>query len=457
MTPEEVARHHAERPGYELVDYAEVALPLFKIYVVASLLQHTPLPPVYEFVLRAVRLGIDDMDGVSACLGIPRGMVDETIKGLHGSEEVAFRTDSPDSVDRFVLTRKGERTTASLERVRPEQQTIPILFDGLIRRPIEPPAQTLLSGRQAEDMGYREIPPFPTRRVEVAAIDLAAAARVLARARAGEGRKDLLAIKSIDKRMRLHMPATALVFKQSDGDEVELLFASETRLLDEHNRAFERAEGAAKLRLLNEFIRPELTGPTSFARKVASIARAVEPKSDRGRRLSLPARTVVDPDSVEVLGVLDHPPLLWDAISTARERVVIISPWITAQVIDKRAIASLRKLLERGCRLSFGYGIDENRPAKPAPPDLVRLAAEFQGFELRDFGDTHEKILIKDSDYVVMGSFNWLSFRGDPKRPLRRERSVKINDAAYVEKEAAVLEARFRRAGRKVEDGCEGE
>lgn len=42
MTPEEVARHHAERPGYELVDYAEVALPLYKIYVVASLLQHTP-------------------------------------------------------------------------------------------------------------------------------------------------------------------------------------------------------------------------------------------------------------------------------------------------------------------------------------------------------------------------------------------------------------------------------
>jgi hypothetical protein len=55
MTPEETARYHADRPGYELIDFAEVGLPIFKIYMVASLLQHTPLAPIYEFVLRAVR------------------------------------------------------------------------------------------------------------------------------------------------------------------------------------------------------------------------------------------------------------------------------------------------------------------------------------------------------------------------------------------------------------------
>lgn len=458
MTPDEVARHHAERPGYELVDWSEVSLPVYKVYVVASLLQHTPLAPIYEFVLRAIRLGVDDMDGVSQCLGIPRAMVEETIKGLHASEEVAFVPDAAHGVDRFVLTRKGERTTQSLERIRPEQQTIPIFFDGLTRRPIEPPVQPLLSGRQAEDMGYREIPPLPATRIEVADIDLTQAARVLARARSGEGRKDLLAIKSVEKRMRLHMPAVALVFRQVDGEEVELSFASESRLLEDHNRAFEKAEGAAKLRLVNEFSRPELAGTDSLARRIAAVPAvnaAAEKSKGRAPRLTLSPRSSVPAEAVETLAVLDHPQLLWDAVATATKRVMIISPWITSQVVDRSAIGSIRKLLERGCNLLIGYGIDENRPARPVPPELVQLAAAFPQFELRDFGDTHEKVLIKDDDYIVVGSFNWLSFRGDPRRRLRREMSVKINDPAYVEKQFAKLEARFRRkakADRNVEE-----
>ena len=48
MSPEETARYHAARPGFELIDFAEVGLPIFKIYVVASLLLHTPLPPIFE-------------------------------------------------------------------------------------------------------------------------------------------------------------------------------------------------------------------------------------------------------------------------------------------------------------------------------------------------------------------------------------------------------------------------
>ena len=451
MTPEQVARHHAERPGYELVDWAEVTLPIYKVYVVASLLQHTPLSPIYEFVLRAIRLGVDDVDGVSACLGIPRALAEETIRGLHSSEEVAFRP-GPSDGDRFVLTRKGERTTTSLERIRPEQRTIPIFFDGLVRQPIDPPIQALLSGRQAEDMGFREIPPLPATQIEVADIDLPAAAKVLARARTGEGRRDLLAIKSVERRMRLHAPVLALVFKQVDGDEVELMFANETRLLDDHNRAFDRAQGAAKLRLLSEFTRPEVTGPSSLARKMASLASSTQQKPGKMGRPTLRLKPVVSTDALESLSVLEHPAVLWDALETARERVMIVTPWITSQVVDRRAIEIIRKLLERNCRLFVGYGIDEKRPSKPIPPELAELARRFPNFQLRDFGDTHEKILIKDDQYVVIGSFNWLSFKGDPKRRLRRERSLKVNDAVYVEKEFAPVEARFRRAaGRQTE------
>src|SRR5882757_2372820 len=90
MTPEETARYHADRPGFDLIDFAEVCLPVFKIYIVASLLLHSPLPPIFEFVLRCVRLGINTCDEIAACLGIPRRMVDQALKSLYRAEELAF-------------------------------------------------------------------------------------------------------------------------------------------------------------------------------------------------------------------------------------------------------------------------------------------------------------------------------------------------------------------------------
>lgn len=451
MTPEETARFHADRPGYELIDYAEVCLPIFKIYMVASLLQHTPLPPIYEFVLRTVRLGIDDPGGIAACLGIPVRMVQDTLRALHDTEEVVFKTGGTDDGDRFVLTRKGERTTSSLELIRPEQQTVPIYFDGLTREPIEPPAQTLLSGKQPEELGLKEIPALPAAKVEVSDIDITDAARILGKERS-QGRRDLLAIKAIERRMRLHLPVTALVFRQIEGDEVEILFASDTQLLDAHNRAFALAEGPRKTRLLTEFAKTDQTGSDSFARRVSMLAKNAEsPKQDVAtkKRATLRVRSSMPDGSLQRLTVLDHPPLLREAIENANQRVLIFSPWITSLVVDGAMIRAFRKLLNRGATLHIGYGLDDDRKAgKSIPLELQNLAEEYPNFHLKRFGDTHEKVLIKDDEYAVLTSFNWLSFRGDAERKLRRELGIKVSDQAYVEKEYALLEARFRAKAR---------
>lgn len=448
MTPNDVATYHADRPGFELLDYAEVSLPVYRLTMGVSVLQHTPLPPVFEFVLRAIRLGIDHRGELSECLGISTDMVEDALRGLHGSEEIAILK-GVDGPERFVLTRSGQKTTSTLERVRPEQQTIPIFFDGLTREPIDPPAASLLNGRQAEDLGLQEIPALPATRIEVGDVDLALAARVLARERAGEGRRDLLSIRSIEKRTRLHMPAVALVFKEVDGEDIELLFASEKSMLDEHNRAFAMAEGPKKTRLLAEFAKADVMAGDTFSRRLASLSKAAEPPKPAARKRTLAARPIAAEGTISPIAVHEHQPLLFDAISTAADRVLIICPWITPEVVDKPALAAIRRLLAAGRHLYIGYGIDEGRPPKAVPQELVAMAAEFERFQLRHFGDTHEKVLIKDAEYAVLGSFNWLSFRGDPSRKLRRERSWKVSDPAFVEKEFALFEARFRQKPRK--------
>jgi hypothetical protein len=461
MRPDEVARYHADRPGYELLDYAEVALPVYKVSLRVLLLQHTPLTPMYEFVLKAIRIGIDTLDEIAACLGIPAVMVKGTLEGLYSSEEIEIVRGN-EGPEQFKLTRRGEKTTSSLERVRPEQQTIRLFFDGLTREPVDASAAILLSGREAQDLGMTEIPALPNSKIEVADIDLGAAGRILSKERTGEGKRDLLSIKEIERRQRLHTPAIAMVFQEVGGGEIELLFANETTMLDEHNRRFALAEGPRKTRLLAEFSKPAVTAQDSFSRKLQTLQRAIAPEPPSGRKRTLRAKAPAAEGTISAVTVHDHPLLLSDAIANARERVLIICPWITDQVVDRPALVSIEKMLKRGVRLYIGYGFedDDRKKRRKVPEGLRKLADEFESFQLRDFGDTHEKVLIKDDEFVVEGSFNWLSFRGDPDRKLRRERSLKVTDPVFVEREFALFEGRFRtktkKGSREGSDGSDG-
>jgi hypothetical protein len=47
---------------------------------------------------------------------------------------------------------------------------------------------------------------------------------------------------------------------------------------------------------------------------------------------------------------------------------------------------------------------------------------------------THEKVLIFD-ETVVTASFNWLSFRGDSRRPLRRESGTLVRKPGFADEQ----------------------
>jgi hypothetical protein len=58
-------------------------------------------------------------------------------------------------------------------------------------------------------------------------------------------------------------------------------------------------------------------------------------------------------------------------------------------------------------------------------------------------GDTHAKILIKDSDFYAVTSFNWLSFKGDPNRTFRDEQGVLLQEPGLVDQKFNELIVRF--------------
>jgi hypothetical protein len=56
-------------------------------------------------------------------------------------------------------------------------------------------------------------------------------------------------------------------------------------------------------------------------------------------------------------------------------------------------------------------------------------------------------VLICDDRFCVASSFNWLSFRGDPKRSFREELGFLVRDPQQVEESFELLRKRFEVRG----------
>lgn len=138
-------------------------------------------------------------------------------------------------------------------------------------------------------------------------------------------------------------------------------------------------------------------------------------------------RSVVYP--VYPLTTTEHFEKLLESFNEAEQEIIIISPWVAQEVICDIE-THMKKFINRGGRLWIGYGYPGNVNHKNAQTEkTIKLLVKILGtknFYPVKLGDTHEKILICDKKFAIVGSYNWLSFRGDRKRGFVAETSVFI-------------------------------
>ncbi|MBW7934063.1 MAG: hypothetical protein H3C62_10750 [Gemmatimonadaceae bacterium] len=143
----------------------------------------------------------------------------------------------------------------------------------------------------------------------------------------------------------------------------------------------------------------------------------------------------------------EHRELLRRAFAHAREQVIIISPWVTREAVNDELIGWLLDAIRRGVRVRIGWGFSDatrDQPKEKASEEMITYleqkvrAESSQSGESRGslqavrLGNSHEKVLIADTHFAVVTSFNWLSFLGDPRRKHRREKGLRIAVPATV-------------------------
>ena len=139
------------------------------------------------------------------------------------------------------------------------------------------------------------------------------------------------------------------------------------------------------------------------------------------------------------LEMYEHRPLLEQALKDTQKRLMIISPWIRANSVNRWFLQQFENLLKRGVQVFIGYGLgekDENLYPKDVEAEkaLQKLANQYsKSFILKRLGDTHAKILISDTRFAVSTSFNWLSFKGERDRTFRDERGTLVSDPQKID------------------------
>ena len=148
----------------------------------------------------------------------------------------------------------------------------------------------------------------------------------------------------------------------------------------------------------------------------------------------------------------DHLTVFREAIEQAEQELMIVSPWIRGNE-PKRFVNDIVSVLERGVKVTVIYGNksseeNDNNDAL-AENNLKELFSQYPGSHLIHLGEeihiesrgTNEKILVCDTKFAIVGSWNWLShpYREscrkaliNPKVQIRRETSIQLSDSSSI-------------------------
>ncbi|MDQ3314660.1 MAG: phospholipase D-like domain-containing protein [Verrucomicrobiota bacterium] len=436
LDPDDVVKRLDRRDGFSVADYREVGLPVFRLSCALTVQEATGLGAIEEYLLRAISTGIDSVDSLVRFLGLPARLIVTELGRLVYESAILERPAEPTT---YAILPDGSKRLASAATASLVRKRIPLYVDGITRRLVAADPQDLWTSKQLD--GQSMLAPVPRRAPKAADIDLLQANKVLSLM----AKFDLPASRVvrldgvIGKPSLLFRRALAIAFKSRDGRRMSLGFAIDGRQSEEHEIEYERCAAGAKSSLFGQ-----LFDADKRRREIQQVGREfkkdVNDESGRRPLLSLQKEGAipVPASKVRILSVYEHPPLLRSALKNAKTRILLVSPWIRANVVDSRFMMALTECLNRGVAVTIGYGIGkrdhaEREADRVARESLEALRTAFPNFRLVRKGNTHAKVLLVDSEYFVTTSFNWLSFRGDPNQPMREEEGTLVEDPTAVD------------------------
>ncbi len=133
-----------------------------------------------------------------------------------------------------------------------------------------------------------------------------------------------------------------------------------------------------------------------------------------------------------------------EALKTVTSKILIESPWIKRATL--KYINSIEKALKRNVDVIILYGIESNdehhygtlkklqdlKNKYLKKLHLIHLPTHFENKGNHKMTGTHRKLVIKDNEYYIQGSFNFLSFNKEKGQKVANEESILITKNVQI-------------------------
>lgn len=460
MSPEETARRHEEMAGYELVDFAEIGLPLWQISVDCISVAQRRLPPIQEFVLAALDVGLprEDLPGF---LGLAPSVVEATLAQLLADRLIVRRVGAGDQADAVEVSEDGRTVLREECQHVPIEEQLPLFFDGLLRRPTAVPPEQIAYPRDTESGALVEINGYPPTRpvvADLAVVDIQRQAK--ARARHGELDRDVVRIRRISRYRRLFRRGVGLVFRGiKDSKDLRVRFIVGGVRAEDLEQRFAAGGGLSRPTFVKSFVDNQLRAnlrrhlgheitseilDLQVSREVlraVSIARLKSDGYDRKVAMvqagELPRSQLPSPEDVEKIraelrqatqaqfrakarpaAVYEHAEFLDFSLRNANDHCAISSLGLSPALFQRALVDLLEKRLSAGLRVSIRLNRKTTqvwsavRDLKRLYVDLRALASKKSGLKLIEVGEDRYFHVIQDEDRALIANRPFLSQMG---------------------------------------------
>jgi len=209
------------------------------------------------------------------------------------------------------------------------------------------------------------------------------------------------------------------------------------------------------------FVRQEMTQfiADNFAPPEYSIPPTAPAPEEQAQETAKKYRTLLkavqvstqpETPQIRLLRSAEIRPFFLKMIREAKKKMLLISPWISDTVVDESLIKSFRQAVQKGCTILIGWGFNvrlEDEERKPSTELLETLSkirddSGLPAIHVQWLGHTHNKEIVVDNRSHLLGSFNWLSYRGDYK--IRGESVYHIESKENATIASEGIESQFR-------------
>lgn len=445
-------------PEAIVIDCKPVGYPFYVLRLDLTYLANRDLELLEEFVMKCLNNGLNKLEEIAGFLGMDNHLIEKVLSELISKDLVKKEIN-------LKLTQEGLDALQQQTVLALESDTKIFYLDALNGKLVDYFSPSKFDDKKYQNSVIKPIIKTPRKdHIEDITDYYEQIEMSLQKQNSNKPNIELIQVNKIEKAYREWHEILLVLYRSNPTDtEIEYEIFSRDSIQTDYRETIERlyAQGKKILDPIFQDMKQDHIANESFSEIVSSIndedVKNVEqisakisslsdpdfsietknnPVKEQKQKLEQELKQIQNKTRIsEVVHTYEIRQYLLKALKEAKNRVMIVSPWIKRNVVNEEFISVLEATLKRKVQVHIIYGIKGSSFQNDdwSIKKLENLMDNYRNLTFKKTKNSHRKQIVCDDKFAIVTSFNFLSFRADPNLTYRDELGVILRDKQTIE------------------------